>query len=158
MVRRAPRSQHGLSLVELMVVLVIGLMLAMVGTALNAAWVDQAAVRQSQAQLRQGMAELKAQALRNPQGQPMGEVAAVLLSLPGRLCVHIGRPAEAVCEGARWHAGPQAAIQLAQQERSCLAMDSSGRVIDSQIGATACGSALNYRIQRNKETLDDSLD
>jgi len=56
MVRRARRSQRGLSLVELMVVLVIGLMLAMVGTALNAAWVDQAAVRQSQAQLRQGMA------------------------------------------------------------------------------------------------------
>jgi prepilin-type N-terminal cleavage/methylation domain-containing protein len=162
MVRRArqqaPRQQRGLSLVELMVALAIAMLLAMVGTALNTAWADQSAVRQSDALLRQAMGELKALALRNAEGRPMGDAAAVLLHQPGRLCVHSGNPAAASCEGARWQASPRASIQLAEQDEGCLAMDSSGRVIDAQIGATACGSALDYRIQRNKESFDGSLD
>ncbi|MDC6171323.1 prepilin-type N-terminal cleavage/methylation domain-containing protein, partial [Paucibacter sp. XJ19-41] len=63
-------GQHGIGLIELMVVVALMLLLALGGSALTASWVDQAAMRQSQAQLRQAMAELKAQALRNPEARP----------------------------------------------------------------------------------------
>ncbi|MDN3543628.1 MAG: type II secretion system protein [Roseateles asaccharophilus] len=154
----ARRHQSGLSLVELMMVLAIGLLMAAVGTALTGAWVDQAAVRQSEAQLRQAVAELKALALRNAEGRPMGEAAAVLLNQPGQLCVLSGQPAQASCENARLQAQPSATVRLAGADRACLAMDSSGRLIDTQIGNTACGNELSYRVQRNKESLDGSLD
>ena len=144
-------GQRGIGLIELMVVVALMLLLALGGSALTASWVDQAAMRQSQAQLRQAMAELKAQALRNPEARPMGEAAAVLLSLPGRLCVHRGRPDELACAGARWQATPPARIQLAEQDSACLAMDSAGQLLDSAVGEGLCTTELAYRIARHKE-------
>ncbi|QPF73522.1 hypothetical protein G8A07_11720 [Roseateles sp. DAIF2] len=142
-----------------MMALALTMLLAVGGTALNRVWLDKTAMRQSQALLNQAMSELKARALRNPNGQPMGQPAAVLLSLNGQLCVFGAAPAQRNCANALWLGRPTAGIQFQNQEPNdaCLAMDSAGQLLPSSVAGINCGMNLNYTISRNQEPIDGTL-
>ncbi|WP_231512292.1 prepilin-type N-terminal cleavage/methylation domain-containing protein [Paucibacter sp. KBW04] len=146
-----PRCQGGLSLIETMVCVALMMILAAAATPFALAWADQAAVRQTHAQLRQGMSQLKATALQNPAGMRVEESAAVLLSLPGRLCVQAGAPQAMSCENAVWQATVPAQINIAGASTHCLALGNSGLPVEASLADKACASQMNYRVSRGKE-------
>lgn len=146
--------EHGLSLIEMMVTLTVMLLLAAGAAPFSAGWANQAAVNQSNALLRQGMGQLKALALRNPGAVAAGAASAVLISVPGKLCLQAQTPATLDCTGAAWSATPSAAISLGGAASQCIAMDSTGVVL---AGGLACSTSLSYRIARGQESFDGTL-
>lgn len=150
MVRRA----RGLSLIEMMVTLTVMLLLAVGAAPFSAGWANQAAVNQSNALLRQGMGQLKALALRNPGAVAGGAASAVLISVPGKLCLRAQTPTALDCTGATWSATPSATISIAGVASQCIAMDSTGVVL---AGGLACSTSLNYHIARGQESFDGTL-
>lgn len=147
------RRQAGFSLVELMVTVAIMLLLALSTTPFTRAWADKAAVQQTQGQMRQALAQLRSQALRNGSAASSGP-AAVLISLQGRLCVFSGAPATLSCDAAGWSAAPQATITVNDAASQCLALDSAGLPLSSTIGETACTTNFVYKISRGTESPD----
>ncbi|MBT9501249.1 MAG: prepilin-type N-terminal cleavage/methylation domain-containing protein [Burkholderiaceae bacterium] len=147
------RRQAGFSMVELMVTVTIMLLLALATTPFTRAWADKAAVQQTQGQMRQALAQLRSQALRNASAASTGP-AAVLVSLQGRLCVFSGAPATLSCESAGWSAVPPAAITVNEATSQCLALDSAGLPLSSTIGDTACATDFVYKISRGAENPD----
>nr|WP_316639303.1 type II secretion system protein [uncultured Roseateles sp.] len=145
--------QAGFSLVELMVSVTIMLLLALATTPFTRAWADKAAVQQTQGQMRQALAQLRSQALRNASAASTGP-AAVLVSLQGRLCVFSGAPATLSCEAAGWSAVPKATITVNEVANQCLALDSAGLPLSSTIGDTACTTNFVYKISRGAENPD----
>ncbi len=146
--------ESGLSLIEMMVTLTVMLLLAVGAAPFSSGWANQAAVNQSNALLRQGMGQLKALALRNPGAVAGGAASAVLISVPGKLCLHAVVPAALDCAGAAWSAAPSATISIAGAASQCIAMDSAGLVL---AGGLACSTSLSYHIARGQETFDGTL-
>ncbi len=89
--------QHGLSLIELMVVVVVVGIVALAVTPLTTDWVDEARVSEAKGLLGQAHAEAKAIALRNPQDARGNEVAAGFKLEGGTLLVCRGNPGHAQC-------------------------------------------------------------
>lgn len=144
-------EQSGLSLIELMVTVTIMMLLAMALAPFSASWGRQAQMRQSHSLLMQGMGQLKALALRNPGASGGGAAAAVLISLPGKLCVSVGQPEVLSCAAASWTADPPASIALNGQASQCVALDSAGTPLALNLAGTVCDTALSFRIQRGSE-------
>ncbi len=148
---RKKNEQSGLSLIELMVTITIMMLLAMAVAPFSASWGRQAHMRQSHSLLMQGMGQLKALALRNPGASAGGAAAAVLISLPGKLCVSIGQPDALSCAAASWTADPPASIELNGLASQCVALDSAGMPVALNVAGTVCDTALSFRIQRGSE-------
>jgi prepilin-type N-terminal cleavage/methylation domain-containing protein len=148
------KRQRGLSLIEMMVTLTVMLLLAAGAAPFSSGWANQAAVNQSNALLRQGMGQLKALALRNPGAVAGGVASAVLISVPGKLCLQAQAPTTLDCTGATWSATPSATIRIAGAASQCIAMDSAGIVL---AGGLACSASLSYSIARGQESFDGTL-
>lgn len=146
--------EHGLSLIEMMVTLTVMLLLAIGAAPFSSGWANQAAVNQSNALVRQGMGQLKALALRNPGAVAGGAASAVLISVPGQLCLQPQMPATLSCTGAAWSTTPSATVRIAGAASQCIAMDSTGLLL---AGALGCSTSLSYRVTRGQEVFDGSL-
>ena len=73
-----PRRARGFPLVELMVTIAVGAILAMVAMPFTASWVDSARQMEARNLLREGAGHARAVALRNPAGVPVAEAAVRL--------------------------------------------------------------------------------
>lgn len=90
--------QYGMTLIELMIVIVIIGLLAVVASPFTAAWLHEAQVNEAKSLLHRAHSEAKAVALRNPDGVVDNEIAAsVTLDDDNGVIV--------VCEGAAGGAG-----------------------------------------------------
>ncbi|RQO58646.1 hypothetical protein DBR47_13225 [Paucibacter sp. KBW04] len=154
MVRRARREQTGVTLIELMVCILITLLLAAAATPFALAWSHQSSVRQTQAQLQQGLSQLKAIALRNPMAARTPNASATLVTRAGQLCLHAGEPAALTCEGALWQSLIPAAVTVAREPNNCVALDSNGLPIDVQIDAQTCRLQPTFLIRRGNEQIE----
>lgn len=146
--------ERGLSLIEMMVTLTVLLLLAAGAAPFASGWANQAAVNQSNALLRQGMGQLKALALRNPGAVSSSAASAVLISVPGKLCLQAQLPATLDCTGAAWSATPPATIRIAGSASQCIALASTGIVLAGNLG---CSTLLSYHIARGQESFDGTL-
>jgi type II secretory pathway pseudopilin PulG len=143
-------------LIELMVTVTIMMLLAAAAAPFALSWGDQSAVRQSQTLLQQGMNLLKATALRNPSAAT-GTASAVLVSIPGQLCVSSGLPLALDCSGALWTSKPPASIKLNGATSQCIALASTALPLAAAIGGTNCSSSLGFSISRGSEVSNGTL-
>ncbi|MCV2348506.1 type II secretion system protein [Paucibacter sp. Y2R2-4] len=153
------QGQSGLSLIEMMVSIAIMMLLALAVAPFASSWGSQAAVRQTQHMLQQAMSQLKASALRNPSGVS-ASAAAVLVSVPGQLCVRDGLPAALDCGQAGqsgWTALPPASIKLNGAFSQCVALDSAGMPVAASIGGVNCGTSMSFSISKGTESSDGTL-
>ncbi|MCV2355819.1 type II secretion system GspH family protein [Paucibacter sp. B2R-40] len=150
------KSQAGVSMIELMVTIAIMMLLAMAVAPFSVAWGNQAAVRQTQSLLNQAMSQLEATALRNPTAAS-STAAAVLVSVPGKLCVRAGLPAALDCSSFNWSAVPPAAIQLNGAASQCIALDSAGMSLGAAVGGVACGTLMSFNIAKGSESSNGTL-
>ncbi len=153
------QGQSGLSLIEMMVSIAIMMLLALAVAPFAASWGSQAAVRQSQHMLQQAMSQLKASALRNPNGVS-ASAAAVLVSVPGQLCVRHGVPNSLDCSQPaqnNWAAQPPASVKLNGALSQCVALDSAGMPVAASVGGVNCGTAMSFSISKGTESSDGTL-
>ncbi|MEJ6004117.1 prepilin-type N-terminal cleavage/methylation domain-containing protein [Paucibacter sp. AS339] len=149
-------TQSGLSLIEMMVSITIMMLLALAVAPFASSWGSQAAVRQTQHMLQQAMSQLKANALRNPSGVS-ASAAAVLISVPGQLCVLSGLPAALNCNQGGWVAQPPAGVTLNGALSQCIALDSTGMPVVATVGGVNCGTAMNFVISKGTESSNGTL-
>ena len=143
-------------MIELMVTITVMMLLAMAVAPFSVAWGNQAAVRQTQSLLNQAMSQTKSTALRNPTAAS-ATAAAVLVSVPGKLCVREGLPAALDCASFNWTSVPPAAIVLNGAASQCIALDSAGMSLAASVGGVACGTAMNFSISKGAETSNGTL-
>jgi len=148
--------QSGVSLVEMMVTVAVMMLLALAAAPFTSSWGSQASVRQTQTLLMQGMSQLKALALRNPAASS-ATAAAVLVAVPGQLCVRQGIPATLDCSAVTWTSVPPASIKLNNATSQCVALDSGGSPVAATVGATVCGTALSFEVSKGTETSSGTL-
>lgn len=147
----------GFSVIELMVTVTVMMLLAVASAPFASSWGHQANVRHSQSILTQGMAQLKAAALRNNVGAASGTASAVMLSYAGHVCVQLGAPATMDCSNAWWRAVPPATITLNGASSQCVALDSTGMPVAATVGSLVCGTTLAFSISKGGETSNGSL-
>jgi len=153
----SPSGVHsGVSLVEMMVTVAVMMLLALAAAPFTSSWGSQASVRQTQTLLMQGMSQLKALALRNPAASS-ATAAAVLVAVPGQLCVRQGIPATLDCSAVTWTSVPPASIKLNNATSQCVALDSGGSPVAATVGATVCGTALSFEVSKGTETSSGTL-
>lgn len=151
---RLARRQKGLTLIELMVCITIAMLLAAAATPFALSWSHQSSVRQTHAQLRQGLSQLKATALRNPVAARTPSTSATLVSQAGQLCLHAGLPAELNCTAALWQSSVPASVTVAGASGGCVALDSNGLPIAAEVGDRACATRPTFVISRGDEKTD----
>jgi prepilin-type N-terminal cleavage/methylation domain-containing protein len=149
-------TQAGFSIIELMVTIAIMMLLAMAVAPFSIAWGNQAAVRQTQSLLNQAMSQMKSTALRNPTAAS-ATAAAVLVSIPGKLCVREGLPSALDCSTVNWSAVPPAAIQLNGAASQCIALDSAGMSLGATVGGVVCGTLMSFSITKGSESSSGTL-
>ncbi len=150
------KPQRGVSVIEMMVTVAIMMLLAMAVAPFSVAWGNQAAVRQTHSLLNQAMSQMKSTALRNPTAAS-ATAAAVLVSIPGKLCVREGLPGALDCSVFNWSAVPPAAIKLNGANSQCIALDSAGLALSATVGGVACGTAMSFNIAKGSESSDGTL-
>lgn len=151
MVSSRSQRQLGVSLIELMVCIVIAMLLAAAATPFALSWSHQSSVRQTHAQLRQGLSQLKATALRNPLAARSPNASATLVTQSGQLCLHAGLPAMLNCAGALWQSSVPASVKVANAASSCVALDNQGLPIEAAVGDSACATGPTFDISRGDE-------
>ncbi|MBB4845070.1 prepilin-type N-terminal cleavage/methylation domain-containing protein [Paucibacter oligotrophus] len=149
---RLARRQQGLTLIELMVCITIAMLLAAAATPFALSWSHQSSVRQTHAQLRQGLSQLKATALRNPVAARSPDTSATLVTQAGQLCLHAGLPTELNCTAALWQSRVPASVTVAGASSSCVALDSNGLPLAANVGNRACARQPTFVISRGDET------
>lgn len=149
-------SQAGLSIIELMVTIAIMMLLALAVAPFASSWGGQAAVRQTHSLLNQAMSQLKSSALRNPTAAS-ATAAAVLVSIPGKLCVREGLPDALDCTRFNWTAQPPAVIKLNGATSQCIALDSAGMTLAATVGGVVCGTLLSFSITKGAQSSDGTL-
>ncbi|MBT9492326.1 MAG: hypothetical protein IV107_08220 [Paucibacter sp.] len=143
-------------MIELMVTIAIMMLLAMAVAPFSVAWGNQAAVRQTHSLLNQAMSQMKATALRNPSAAS-GTAAAVLVSIPGRICVREGLPSALDCSAFNWSAVPTAQISLNGATSQCISLDSAGMTVAASVGGVACGTLMTFTVSKGSESSSGTL-
>lgn len=153
-------TQAGLTLVEmLIVVLLIGL-LALMASPLTGSWINSARVNESLGAMEQAVGQAKAAALRNPAAMQGTEAAsAICLSADGVLSVRPAKPAapSVVAEPATCGAGGPAAlwstrlptgvaIKIGAQDWSCSCFTNKALLTNSGTACGTCGNSLEFTI------------
>lgn len=152
--------QYGLSLVELMIVVLLIGVLALLSTPLTSSWVHSARVGEAMGAFEQAVGQAKAAALRNPAAMKATDAAsAICLSAEGILSVKVAasaappNPAAAATCGA---GGPAAlwstrlpgsvTVNSGAQDWSCSCFTNKGLLTTAGANCAACGMSLDLKI------------
>lgn len=167
-------KQAGLSLVELMVVVLLIGILALLSTPLTSSWVNSARVGEAMGAFEQAVGQAKAAALRNPAAIQGSEAASVMcLGVDGVLSVKSAAPAvppnpvaAATCSAggpaALWSTRLPDSVEVKSgvQDWSCSCFTNKGLLTTAGITCAACGNSLKLTISSGAglgvedETLD----
>jgi len=131
-------SQRGITLIELMIVVVIIGLLAVVTTPFTQGWLDEARVNDARSLLHRGYAEAKALALRNPENAHGNQVAACLLLSNGVLLVRSGTTCngDTVWQGD-WPSGVDLIDEDDEGEITEIHINNRGQPLNSSNSLTA---------------------
>lgn len=154
------RAHSGLTLVELLIVVVLIGLLAMLASPLTGNWVNGARVGESLAAMEQAVGQAKAAALRNPAAiQGPDAASAICLSTDGVLSVRPAKPAAPpnVAEAATCGAGGPAplwstrlpanvTIKIGTAAWSCSCFTNRALLTTSGIPCGGCGTSLAFTI------------
>lgn len=152
-------GQRGVTLIELMIVVVITLLLVLLGVPLASRWTHGSHVTESYGLLMQGYDQLRAVALRNPDGVAFGLTAAGMKLIDGRtLLVCRGNPAGPDCDddgsALAWSAdlvrGNGVQITIGGDANAEIALDNTGMPITTP-------TARDYVIRKGAESREGRL-
>jgi len=152
--------QSGLTLVEMMIVVLLIGLLALMASPLTGNWVNGARVSESLGAMEQAVGQAKAAALRNPAAIQGAEAAsAICLSADGVLSVKPAKPAAASnaavpanCDSASpaplWSTRLPGgvAIKIGAQAWSCSCFTNKALLTNSGTACGACGNSLELTI------------
>lgn len=148
-------KQTGVSLIEMMVVLLIIGLLAVAASPFTSAWVQGAEVNKTLALLEQAVGGAKANALRNPTGI-QGQDAASALCLSGRDLRLVPAASLANCPAAvaLWSAQVPAnvTIKVADADWSCSCFTNRGLLATTDDNCGACAGSLAFTVAAGSES------
>ena len=144
MVAREP----GFTLVELMVTIAIIGFLAMVAAPYTISWIHEANVNSARSLLHQAHSKAKALALRNPEGEGLGSVAASVVLSDGSLMVCQGEPSGGTCSGSpvwqgEWPAGVTLAMTVDEVTVANILINNRGQILDDSANPINGGLAFS---------------
>lgn len=162
--------QAGLSLVELMVVVLLIGILALLSTPLTSSWIHGARVGEAMGAVEQAVGQAKATALRNPAAmQGSAAASAICLSAEGVLSVKSAAsaaPPNAAAAATCGAGGPAALwstrlpasvdVKIDVQDWSCSCFTNKGLLTTEGATCAACGNSLKLTISSGGE--DETLD
>lgn len=157
--------QAGLTLIEMMIVVLLIAILALLATPLTSGWIDSARLGEAQGALEQAVGHAKAAALRNPAGLKTGQAAsAICLSGTGVLSVHNATPVVApnVAVPVKCGAGaptaawstqlpPNITIKNNDQAWTCSCFTNTALLTKTD-DCAACGTSMTFKITSGSES------
>lgn len=159
-------TETGLTLVEMMIVVLLIGLLALMASPLTGSWVNGARVGETLAAMEQAVGQAKAAALRNPAATQGAQAAsAICLSADGVLSVKPAKPAapSVAAEPANCDAGGPTAlwstrlpsgveIKIGTTEAwSCSCFTNKALLTKSGIACGLCGDSLKFTISSGTE-------
>jgi prepilin-type N-terminal cleavage/methylation domain-containing protein len=158
-------SQSGLTLVELMIVVLLIGLLALMASPLTGNWVNGARVGESLAAMEQAVGQAKAAALRNPAAiQGTDAASAICLSTDGVLSVRPAKPAAPpnAAEAATCDAGGPAplwstrlpanvTVKIGTAAWSCSCFTNRALLTTLGTACGSCGNSLAFTISAGTE-------
>jgi len=146
--------QFGVTLIELMIVVVIIGLLAVVATPFTAAWVHEAQVNDARSQLHRAHAQAKSVALRNPRDARGNDLAACVVI--GGDTVEVREPTAGNCTGTKVWEGAWPDVQLTLGNGSDeIHINNRGQVL---IGGSPSHAGLTYTLEKGSVTYDSDED
>lgn len=151
--------QHGLSLIELLIAILIAGILVLAAMPFTGSWVHANQVTESKNQLTQAWGHAKAMALRNPKKQQRNQPAAELyIANNGEIhaCVHTCDTAE---EAEKWIIQPRGDVTLAFTDPAVTSVYFSnlGHPMKNEGGTYVYVNEIKYKISKESETHEDRL-
>ncbi|MDZ4262823.1 MAG: prepilin-type N-terminal cleavage/methylation domain-containing protein [Pseudomonadota bacterium] len=147
--------QAGLSMIELMIVILLIGLLALAASPFTGAWVQGANVNKTLALLEQAVGSAKASALRNAAGI-RGQDAAIALCLSNRDLRLVPAAAVANCAApaALWSAQVPTGVQvkIAAADWTCSCFTNRGLLTTTDASCNACGSSLEFTVAAGGES------
>jgi prepilin-type N-terminal cleavage/methylation domain-containing protein len=146
--------QTGLSMIELMIVVLLIGLLALAASPFTNAWVQGANVNKTLALLEQAVGSAKAGALRNTDGI-RGENAATALCLSGRDLRLVPGAGVADCGAAAalWsgRVPDGVEIKIAAVDWRCSCFTNRGLLTTTEASCNACGNSLTFTVTAGGE-------
>lgn len=149
--------QSGVTLIELMIIVVIIGVVALAATPFTSAWIDEARVNEAKTILAQGHAHAKAVALRNPENERDNDVAAGFKLVDGStLLVCRGDPVHAQCAtgGSRvtwqssWPTGVSTSV-------TSVAINNRGQAL---VGGNPVNAGVAFTLSKGSVSTDNDHD
>jgi len=159
------QQQSGMTLVELMIVVLLIGILVLLATPLTSSWINGARVGESLGAMEQAVGQAKAVALRNQAAiQGTGAASVICLSADGVLSVTSAVPAAppAAAVPATCGAGAPAAlwstrlhssveVKIGTQDWSCSCFTNKGLLTGAGATCAGCGNSLKFTISSGDE-------
>ena len=160
-------TQHGITLIELMIVITILSILLFIGTSLTRAWIDRSQVTNTLNIISNSVQQAKVMALRNPENQPLSQTAVHLCLESSTNTLHIVRPKISTSSACDLSSSDNVvlqstalasgiSIQQSGNAFNCLAFNAAGVVVSS---GDPCASQrqLRFTVSKHNETADITL-
>lgn len=162
-----PPKQHGITLIELMIVITVLSILLFMGTSLTRSWIDQSQVTSALNIFKNNVQQAKVMALRNPENQSLSQAAIHLCFNSTTSHLYILRPkanTNNVCDASSSNNVVLQSTNLAsgvfiQHQNAtfeCLAFNAAGVVVPT---GDRCASQqqLRFKVGKNNESADITL-
>lgn len=158
-------AQSGLTLVEMMIVVLLIGLLALLASPLTGSWVNGARVGESLGAMEQAVGQAKAAALRNPAAiQGENAASAICLSPEGVLSVNPAKPAtppDAASPATCGAGGPAplwstrlpsgVIVKTGIHDWSCSCFTNKALLTNSGTACGGCGNSLEFTISSGSE-------
>ena len=142
-------KQQGVTLIEMMIVVVVIALLALAASPFTGAWVKEADITKTLAILEQSVGSAKASALRNPTGE-QGQNPVVALCVVERDLRLVAAAAIGDCPaaGALWSARLPAGVTITTnaQAWTCSCFTNRGLLTTAEASCNACSSSLVFTV------------
>lgn len=150
-------NAKGVTLIELMVVIVILSILALLGIPLTQSWIHGAQVVESQGMLLQGYDQARAVAMRNPTGVTGSDSAAGLKLVDGaNLLVCRGAPSGSGCSAGGSAVTWAADLSLGKNVGTVIGGNADASISLTNQGVPV-GNPPTYSVSKGSETIEGSL-
>ena len=162
-----PKSERGITLIELMIVITVLTILMFMGTSLTRSWIDRSQVNNTINILRNSVQQAKVMALRNPENQALNQAAIHLCLDETNNSLHIVRPKADTSNECSLSSSNNIVLQstdlasnvFIQHNNSqfkCLAFNAAGVVVSTG-GQCATQNQLRFKVGKNNESADITL-